>query len=33
MMKNKELSAIFERNEGSINARIKKLELREKYGR
>ncbi|SDD63996.1 hypothetical protein [Niabella drilacis] len=29
----KELSAIFERNEGSINSRIKKLELREKYDR
>lgn len=29
----KELSVIFARNEGSINARIKKLELREKYDR
>lgn len=29
----KELSAIFGRNEGSINSRIKKLELREKYSR
>ncbi len=29
----KELSALFGRNEGSINSRIKKLELREKYDR
>ncbi|MGJ7033717.1 hypothetical protein [Niabella hirudinis] len=29
----KELSAVFGRNEGSINSRIKKLELREKYDR
>jgi len=29
----KELAQIFERNEGAINSRIKKLELKEKYGR
>jgi len=29
----KELSALFARNEGAINSRIKKLELREKYDR
>lgn len=28
----KELSQIFERNEGAIHSRIKKLELKEKYG-
>ncbi|NUY79689.1 DUF3276 family protein [Flavobacterium sp. MAH-1] len=31
--KTKELSEIFARNTGAINSRIKKLELREKYGR
>lgn len=30
--KAKELSEIFGRNEGAINSRIKRLELREKYG-
>mgnify|MGYP001279883854 CR=1 FL=1 len=29
----KELSHIFGRNEGAINSRIKKLELKEKYGK
>jgi DNA-directed RNA polymerase specialized sigma24 family protein len=29
----KELAQIFERNEGAINSRIKKLELKEKYGK
>ena len=29
----KELAVIFERNEGAISSRIKKLELKEKYGR
>ena len=28
----KELASIFERNDGAIRSRIKKLELREKYG-
>jgi|SRR3990172_231887 len=31
--KTKELAQIFRRKEGAINSRIKKLELREKYGR
>jgi len=31
--KTKELALIFERNEGAISSRIKKLELREKYGK
>ena len=29
----KELAQIFERNEGAISSRIKKLELKEKYGK
>lgn len=31
--KTKELAQLFGRNEGAISSRIKKLELREKYGR
>jgi len=31
--KTKELAQVFGRNEGAINSRIKKLELRDKYGK